>query len=371
MQVSVRPAKPLGKDLQDTLFLDRGWESGASAAHDGVLANHSPCLVWPYRAAAMNFIQTEVTRTPGAKHLKLPPILYVAASHCTNAVKYINRIVKVLRADVNAEYRIEYEVAGSMVVLGNATPLGWFLFITSWDRPNYNAYAPMLYELLRLGADPNTPCFTNFKVVDIRSPLYVALVKHYDPTMFFAKLLIDFGAKFSSVYDASPLVGAMDCMHRNVNGVIDLFDGNVDALGGMQNKLEPGRAAGSGTAMHCFLLHSLNPLRITEASLRDIVHYMDVLHKQLHVSMTIRSAHDELPSDYVRRVMTQPTTDDQERCLQALLAHVLELELHEPRGMTVAADGVLKRLPPELATLTRQAYLDQDSRFRRRLALGI
>ena len=348
----------LSQDLQDILRTNR--EYAVSATHDGVLRTTAPYLKWPYRTPPANFIAREITRAADSKFLKLPPILYIVSFQCKVAVKYIRRIVNVLGADINAEYSIENEKAPGVPV-GVTTPLGWFLYVTRWNNTDYYAHRPMLYELLRLGASPNIPVMSNFKTWQKNSPLYVALVNHTEPTMLFAKQLMDFEATFSAGFDNAPLVAAMRC--KGCIDVIDLFEDNIAALCRTQND---GAFDNSGyTAMHYFIWSSLHPCIPTDDSLRDVKHYVEVLNKKLHVSMKNRNNLDQLPSDIVKNA-AESATADQTEYMQDLLGYVLDLEKHEPRKMTLAAKIVTNTLPAELAGYV-QHYVQQDARFAAKL----
>ena len=353
----VKAPKTLSQDLQDILRTNRQY--ALSSTHDGVLRNTAPCLKWPYRTPPAEFIAREITLSPDSKFLKLPPILYVVSFQCNVAVKYLRHMVNVLGTDINAEYGIENEKAPGVPV-GRMTPLGWFLYVTRWKHTEYYAHSPMLYELLRLGASPNIPVMSNFKTWQKNSPLYVALVNHTDPTMFFAKQLMDFGATFSAGFDYAPLVAAM--RHNGCIDVIDLFVDNIAALCGTQND---GAFDNSGyTAMHYFIWSSLHPCIPTDDSLRAVKRYVEVLNKKLHVSMTNTNNLSQLPSDVVKNAAERATVDETEY-MQDLLAYVLDLEKHEPRFMTVAAESVTKTLPADV-TRHVQRFLSDDGRFTKR-----
>jgi hypothetical protein len=350
--------KSVKQTLQDILRTNRGWQYGVSATYNDILQNARPCLEWPYRTPPPDFIDREIT--PGSKFLKLPPILYIVSFQCSVAVKYLRHMVNTLGVDLNAEYAIE---GASGAPVGLTTPLGWLLYITRWRPNDYYAHAPMLHELLRLGADPNTPVMTNFKSWQRNSPLYVALVNHIDPTMFFARQLMDYGATFSVDCDAAPLVAAM--RSNGCEDVIDLFEDNVAALGGTQN--ENAFDHEGYTAMHFFLERSLTPFFATDDSLCSIKHYVEVLNKVLHVSMRTTNSLYQLPSVIVNKAALQATTDDRIIFMRDLLNYVVDLEKHEPRLMTQAVDRVLQPLPFEVGGIVR-GFLDK--RFAKRLPIN-
>jgi hypothetical protein len=214
----------------------------------------------------------------------------------------------------------------------------------------------MLDELLRLGADPNTAVMTNFKLHQKNSPLYAAVVNHGEATMFFAKQLMDFGAKFSEVCDSAPLVAAM--RGRVCIDVIDLFEDNVAALGRTQN-MHDFRENGN-TAMHYFLKTSLEPFFATEHSLHAIKHHVEVLNKKLLDSMRITNNSQELPSAIVKEALKKDMSDAQKRCMEDLLKYVSDLEKYEPIRNTISAEMALTGagLPRELVDNVCTRYLD-------------
>lgn len=330
-------------DLQETLRTNRDY--AACETHDRVMQNTSPCLKWPHSTRPPDFISKEITNKNESKFLNLPPILYIVSFPRSAALKYLRHMVEVLGADINAKYCIE-DAAVPGVTVGQTTPLGWFLYVTRWNPADYRAHAPMLCELLRLGADPNIPILTRFNTGAINSPLYVALVHHSDPTLFFATQLMKSGGTVLYMCDYSPLVAAM--RSKGCSVMIDFFKDNFAALDGTQDMNAFHEPSGK-TPMLYLIWSSLQHPIDTDEALRNVKHYIEVLNKKLHAPMQTTDMFGNLPSDIIKEARVANPSPH----IQALLDYVLDLEKHEPRSMTIAIDRVLKQLPPDAAAYVR------------------
>ena len=347
--------KTIHEDLQDILLTNRGFQFGVSSGHDDVLRTQRARLRWPHRTPPPGFISKEITQNEGSNFLALPPMLYVVSlpSRCTIALKYLRHMVNVLKIDINAKYCIEDDKVRG-VAAGWMTPLGWFLYVTCRDNIDYHAHAPMLYELLRLGSNPNTPVMTNFSTEQQNSPLYVAMVNHTDPTMFFARQLMDFGGTFSLYCDNAPLVAAMK--DKGCVDVIDLLADNIAAFWGTQD--ESSSVDNGYTAMHYFVFSILQSEFNTVGTIHDVKHYINVLNQDLHVSMLNTDSDGNLASTIIKNATNFVGK-------QELLDYVLQLESYEKRYMTLASARATQQLPRELAAAI-QNQVQLDPKFAKR-----
>ena len=365
----------LSETLQRDVRTDWWRDRAPPATFDDILKSASPRLQWPYKTKPPAFIRQEITGADGPAFLKLPPILYLVSFKCITAVNMLRYTVETLEVEINAEYDV---ADANGVIVGSTTPLGWFLYVMSWNPEHYDEHTPMLAEMLRMGADPNAPVMTDFNALRRRrsSPLCAALVRQF--SMTFAKLLMEFGATFSTECDRAPLVAAM--RRHGCIPMVELFKDNVVALGGTQNDHTHDEAG--DTAMHYFIERGLNSRQpmTSEAFKRGVA----ILNKKLRVLMNTENDFGWLPSALVNRaaqraamVADRAETPEQSAAaaeqmaiMQDLLDFVLDLEKHEPRFMTVAAESVTNTLPTEVASHVHH-YVGQDTRFaKRRMGAG-
>ena len=150
----MKKALSVSERLQHDICTD--WVREVPAIFDSVLQDTRPCLKWPYKTEPQGFIRAQFT---GAEFLSLPPIFYVVSFRCKSAVNVLRHMVNELGIDINARYAPA--AATKQWPLVRTTPLGWFLYVTSWRPEHYYDHESMLETLLQLGANTEIPVVTD------------------------------------------------------------------------------------------------------------------------------------------------------------------------------------------------------------------